>query len=107
MPRIKNKIIWNKAVLFSPRVLTDSKSTAQCSKFSQAKAGTVWNNIFKKHMSENESCIGNEKALKQMQGTDQLLTFFYYVYGRQSCNVKILWKNLALIHQSMAFPKGI
>ena len=87
--------------------MTDSKSTTQCSKFSQAKAGTVWNNIFKKHMSENESCIGNEKALKQMQGTDQLLTFFYYVYGRQSCNVKILWKNLALIHQSMAFPKGI
>ena len=55
----------------------------------------------------SESCIGNEKALKQMQGTDQLLTFFYYVYGRQSCNVKILWKNPALVHQSMAFPKGI
>ena len=58
-------------------------------------------------MSENESCIGNEKALEQMQGTDKLLTFFYYVYGRQSCNVKILWKNPALGHQSMAFPKGI
>ena len=86
--------------------MTNSKSTAECSKFSQAEAGTVWNHIFEKHMSENESCIGNEKALKQMQETDQLLTFFYYAYGRQSCNVKVLWKNPALIHQSMAFPKG-
>ena len=87
--------------------MTDSKSTAECGKFSQAEAGTVWNHIFEKHMSENESCIGNKKASKQMQESDQLLTYFYYVYGRQSCNVKILWKNPALIHQSMAFPKGI
>ena len=58
-------------------------------------------------MSENESCIGNAKALKQMQETNQLMTLFYYVYGKQSCNVKILWKNPALIHQSMALTKGI
>ena len=87
--------------------MTGGKSGASCTTFSGAEPGTVWNRIFKKHMTENKSCIGEEKALKQMQGTDQLLTFFYYVYGRQSCNVKILWKNLALIHQSMAFPKGI
>ena len=87
--------------------MTDSKSTAECSKFSQAEAGTVWNHIFKKHMTENESCIGTAKASKEMQETDQLLTLFYYLYGRQSCNVKILWKNPALIHESMALPKGI
>ena len=92
---------------FSPRVLTGPKSGARCSVFTGAEAGTVWNHIFKKHMTENESCIGTAKASKEMQETDQLLTLFYYLYGRQSCNVKILWKNPALIHESMALPKGI
>ena len=87
--------------------MTGSKSSAACATFSGAKPGTVWNHIFKKHMTENESCIGTAKASKEMQETDQLLTLFYYLYGRQSCNVKILWKNPALIHESMALPKGI
>ena len=58
-------------------------------------------------MTENGSCIGEEKAVRQMQETDALLTSFYNFYGEKSCNVKILWKNPALVHQSMAFPKGI
>ena len=58
-------------------------------------------------MTENESCIGSGKALKQMQEADQLLTQFYYYFGGQSCNVKVLWKNPVLKHESMAFAKGI
>ena len=42
-----------------------------------------------------------------MQEADQLLTEFYYYYGGQSCNVKVLWKNPALKHESMALAKGI
>ena len=57
-------------------------------------------------MIENESCIGSNKALKQMQEADQLLTQFFYYYGGQSCNVKVLWKNPALKHESMALAKG-
>ena len=87
--------------------MTGFKSGALCATLSGAGPGTVWNRIFKKHMTENESCIGTAKASKEMQETDQLLTLFYYLYGRQSCNVKILWKNPALIHESMALPKGI
>ena len=86
--------------------MTGSKSSSSCLTFSGAKPGTVWNRIFKKHMIENESCIGSEKALKQMQEVDQLLTRFFYYYGGQSCNVKVLWKNPALKHESMALAKG-
>ena len=87
--------------------MTGSKSSARCATFSGAKPGTVWDRIYKKHMTENGSCIGSKKASKLMQEADQLLTEFYYYYGGRSCNVKVLWKNPALIHQSMAFPKGI
>ena len=96
-----------KQVLFTPRVLTGGKSGASCTRFSGAELGTVWNRIFKKHMTENGSCIGEEKALKQMQETDALLTSFYNSYGEKSCNVKILWKNPALLHESMVLAKGI
>ena len=94
-------------VFFTFRVLTGSKSSASCATFSGAGPGTVWNRIFKKHMTENESCIGSGKASKQMQEADQLLTQFYYYFGGQSCNVKVLWKNPVLKHESMAFAKGI
>ena len=91
----------------SPRVLTGAKSGSQCSKFSEAEPGTVWNRIFKKHMMENESCIGKEKASKQMQETNELLAMFYYSYGKEPCNVKVLWKNPAFNHMSVALSKGI
>ena len=87
--------------------MTGPKSGARCSVFTGAEAGTVWNHIFKKHMTENKSCIGEEKALKQMQETDALLTSYYNYYGSKPCNVKILWKNPALLHESMALAKGI
>ena len=90
-----------------PRVLTGAKSGSQCSKFSEAEPGTVWNRIFKKHMMENESCIGKEKASKQMQETNELLAMFYYSYGKEPCNVKVLWKNPAFNHMSVALSKGI
>ena len=90
-----------------PRVLTGAKSGSQCSKFSEAEPGTVWNRIFKKHMMENESCIGKEKASKQMQETNELLTMFYYSYGKEPCNIKVLWKNPAFNHMSVALSKGI
>ena len=87
--------------------MTGSKSSASCAAFSGAEPGTVWNHIFKKHMTENESCIGSKKASKQMQEANHLLTQFFYYYGGQSCNVKVLWKNPALKHESMALAKGI
>ena len=96
-----------KQVLFTPRVLTGGKSGASCTRFSGAEPDTVWNRIFKIHMTENGSCIGEEKALKQMQETDALLTSYYNYYGSKPCNVKILWKNPALLHESMALAKGI
>ena len=86
--------------------MTGSKSSARCATFSGAKPGTVWDRIYKKHMTENGSCIGSKKASKLMQEADQLLTEFYYYYGGQSCNVKVLWKNPALKHESMALAKG-
>ena len=76
--------------------MTGSKSSASCAAFSGAEPGTVWNRIFKKHMTENESCIGSKQASKQMQEANHLLTQFFYYYGGQSCNVKVLWKNPAL-----------
>ena len=94
-------------LLLPPRVLTGAKSGSQCSKFSEAEPGSVWNKIFKKHMMENESCIGKEKASKQMQETNELLTMFYYSYGKEPCNVKVLWKNPAFNHMSVALSKGI
>ena len=59
----KNLSLMKDPIYFSPtRVLTGAKSGSQCSKFSEAEPGSVWNKIFKKHMMENESCIGKEKA---------------------------------------------
>ena len=58
-------------------------------------------------MTENGSCIGEEKAVEQMLETDALVTSFYNYYGEKSCNIKILWKNPALLHESMALAKGI
>ena len=85
----KNLSLMKDPIYLSPtRVLTGAKSGSQCSKFSEAEPGTVWNRIFKKHMMENESCIGKEKASKQMQETNELLTMFYYSYGKEHCNVK-------------------
>ena len=58
-------------------------------------------------MTENGSCIGEEKAIKQMQESNALLTSFYNYYGAKPCNLKILWKNPALLHESMSLAKGI
>ena len=104
----KNLSLMKDPIYFSPtRVLTGAKSGSQCSKFSEAEPGSVWNKIFKKHMMENESCIGKEKASKQMQETNELLTMFYYSYGKEPCDVKVLWKNPAFNHMSVALSKGI
>ena len=32
---------------------------------------------------------------------------FYYSYGKEPCNVKVLWKNPAFNHMSVALSKGI
>ena len=97
--------LQKKSVISILRVLTGGG--ASCVTFSGAKPGTVWNRIYKNHMTENKSCIGEEKALKKMQETDALLTSYYNYYGSKPCNVKILWKNPALLHESMALAKGI
>ena len=70
---------------FDSRVLTAGKSNAECSKFSAAEQGTVWDQIFKKNMKLEESCIGLEAGKKQMEESDKLFTTFYFSYDDEPC----------------------
>ena len=71
---------------FDFRVLTAGKSTAECTKFSAAEPGTVWDTIFKNHMKIDESCIGLEESKKQTEYSDELYTTFYQSYGNEPCS---------------------
>ena len=72
--------------LFHSRVLTERASSASCNRLSGAKSGSVWDEIFKNHMTIEEGCIGREKAKKQMEESNELYTLFFLSKGNEPCS---------------------
>ena len=98
-PSISNseiKIIIN---LLDLRVLTHTPKGAECVKFSNAEPGSVWDEIFKNHMNIDESCIGAEKALKQMEESEELYTTFYQSRGKYPCS-RVFFFKICLISKA-------
>ena len=58
------------------RVLTGKKSGSRCSILSAAEPDSIWDRIFRNHMTLDDGCIGTKKAIKKMQESDQLFTTF-------------------------------
>jgi hypothetical protein len=71
---------------FDFRVLTSRKSASECTKFSAAEPGTVWDTIFKNNMKIDESCIGLKESKKQTEYSDELYTTFYQSHGNEPCS---------------------
>ena len=84
------------------RVLTHTPDAYSCAKFSGAEPGSVWAEIFKKNMKIDESCIGNEKALKQMMESEKLYTTFYQMRGKEPCS-GVFFRDLLDIKIKLSF----
>ena len=78
---------WPEALFyFDSRVLTAGENFAECTKFSAAEPGSVWDKIFKKNMKLDESCIGEGEAKRQTEYSDKLYTKFYHSFGDEPCS---------------------
>ena len=87
---------------FYLRVLTHTPDGSACLMFSGAEPGSVWDEIFKKNMKIEESCIGIEKALKQMVESEKLYTTFYQMRGKEPCS-GVFFRDLLDIKIKLSF----
>ena len=76
--------------------------------FTNSEEGTVWNKLYKNHMTE-ESFIGGREAIEIVTERNDLLTVYTDLgmirYHSEPCVLNVLWKS-GNTDQSMAFPKG-
>ena len=95
---------------FSIRVLTGPKSLSLSQIFTTSKPNTVWNDIFKNHMTDQSFKSNDIKATQTLLQENELLTQYSEVesmlHNSEPCEVKILWESPSKDRSSIAFPKG-
>lgn len=95
---------------FSTRVLTGPKSYSLAQVFTTSKPNTVWNEIFKNHMTDKSFKSDDMEATKTMLEKNEYLTQYTEVesmiYNSEPCKIKILWESPSKDRASIAFPKG-
>ena len=95
---------------FSIRVLTGPKSISLSQVFTMSKPNTVWNDIFKNHMTDQSFKSNDREATKTILEKNDYLTQYSEVesmiYNSEPCKVKILWESPSKDRSSIAFPKG-
>ena len=95
---------------FSIRVLTGQKSFSLAQIFTKSKPDTVWNDIFKNHMTDQSFKSNDREATKTMLEKNEYLTQYSEVesmiYNSEPCKVKILWESPSKDLASIVFPKG-
>ena len=95
---------------FSIRVLTGPKSISLAQLFTESKPNTVWNEIFKNHMTDQSFKSNDMEATKTILEKNDYLTQYSEVesmiYNSEPCKVKILWESPSKDRSSIAFPKG-
>ena len=76
--------------------------------FTNSEEGTVWNKLYKNHMTK-ESFIGGREAIEIVTERNDLLTVYTDLgmirYHSEPCVLNVLWKS-GNTDQSMAFPIG-
>ena len=76
--------------------------------FTNSEEGTVWNKLYKNHMTE-ENFIGGREAIEIVTEREDLLTVYTDLgviqYHSEPCVLNVLWKS-GNTDQSMAFPIG-
>ena len=89
-------------------ILTHIKGGATAMVFTNSEEGTVWNKLYKNHMTE-ESFIGGREAIEIVTERNDLLTDYTDLgmirYHSEPCVLNVLWKS-GNTDQSMAFPIG-
>ena len=73
------------------------KSSSNAQIFVASKEGTIWNKIYKNHMTE-ESFILSTQTLHESLETNEKITYFTSVdvmahISPHKCSLKILWKS--------------
>ena len=95
---------------FSIRVLTGQKSSSLSQRFTTSKPNTVWNDIFKNHMTDQSFKSNDREATKTILEKNDYLTQYSEVesmiYNSEPCKVKILWESPSKDRSSIVFPKG-
>ena len=86
-----------KALNFCFRVMAPPKSSSNAQIFVASKEGTIWNKIYKNHMTE-ESFILSTQTLHESLETNEKITYFTSVdvmthISPHKCSLKILWKS--------------
>ena len=96
---------------FSIRVLTGQKSSALALKFTTSKPNTVWNDIFKTHMTDESFKSSDREATETILEENDYLTQYSeleaMIYNSEPCKVKILWESPSKDLASIVFPKRI
>ena len=95
---------------FSIRVLTGQKSGSVALKFTTSKPNTVWNDIFKTHMTDESFKSSDREATETILEENDYLTQYSeleaMIYNSEPCKVKILWESPSKDLASIVFPKG-
>ena len=92
------------------RVLSGHKSWSSSQLFLSAESGSVWNKILENHMTD-DSFVGDlSKQMKDMIGSNKLLTAYFpvegMIYASKSCAIKVLWQSSQSSKQSFGFLKN-
>ena len=85
------------------------KGTALAHRFTDATIDSVWNLIYKNHMS-NETFLSGKQAVQIVLAKNTLWTVFTSLreiaLNSGQCEIKVLWKSPKKQRESIAFPKG-
>ena len=90
--------------------MTSPKEWGVAQKFLDAEPNSVWDQIYKNHMTDESFTKGENDAINTIMKKKELLTAFYPLeamnYYSKPCQLKVAWKSSEKLQYSFAFPKN-
>ena len=101
---------WLYNIFHFYRVLTGKRHWDLGQKFLNAEPNSVWDQIYKNHMTDESFTSGTSDAINTIMTKKELLTAFFPIqamnYYSKPCQLKVAWKSSENIQNSFAFPKN-
>ena len=91
-------------------IITTSKSGAYAQTFTKSLNGTIWNELYKTHIT-NQSFLSSRKGVEKLLNSNDQVTLFSAIesiayFNSKPCAIKILWKSPERYYESYGFPKN-
>ena len=90
--------------------MTSPKEWGVAQKFLDAEPNSVWDQIYKNHMTDESFTSNTSDAINTILKKKELLTAFFPIeamnYYSKPCQLKVAWKSSEKRQNSFAFPKN-